>query len=170
MKNHGVIVSAETMDEAILLHEKVNDLALRYFSLTHESYPRASLFHIGKNLSESRTPSLQHFMRENYHLFSAIEEHILFPDLSVFCDDIEIVETFRDICEHKMTIEKSTGKVRYLTSNQESHCIEENLTAYAFLMHYLKVHHLQPVFISKDAVGNIRSMEQEKYRKLLLNK
>lgn len=168
MQNHGVIVSAETMEEAVMLHEKINNYVLAYFSLTHAQYPRSTLRHFGDFFSESATPFLQMFVREKFHLFESIEEHILFPDLSVFCDDVEIVDYFGGDCTHKVTIEKSTGKIRYRASNQEAHCIEENLVAYAFLMRYLDVHHLRPVFISKDAVGHIRNMEQERYRKMLL--
>lgn len=168
MQNHGVIVSAETMEDAVALHEKINTYILRYFSLDHTHYPRSSLKHLGDAFSESATPFLHTFVREESHLFGSIEEHILFPDLSVFCDDVAIVEHFSNECTHKMTIERSTGKIRYMASNQEAHCIEENLVAYAFLMHYLKIHHLRPVFISKDAVGHIRNMEQERYRKMLL--
>ncbi|MEN9880950.1 MAG: hypothetical protein RLZZ308_133 [Candidatus Parcubacteria bacterium] len=169
MQNHGLIVSAQTEEDAVLLHEEVNQKIRDYFSLSVNDYPKAELFHLEGDISESGTQFLIDFVASHIHLFASIEEHIIFPDLSVFCDDIEIVDSFSE-CVHKVTIERITGKVRYKTNEQEAQCIEENLVAYAFIMSYMKKHHLSPFYISKNEVGHIRDMEQEKYRKFLLQK
>ncbi|MEN9552351.1 MAG: hypothetical protein RI935_728 [Candidatus Parcubacteria bacterium] len=169
MKNHGVIVSAETMEEALILHESINSKIKTYFSLDDFIYPKAAIVLVEEGLWESRNDVLIRFICSHLSIFASFEEFILFPDLSVFCEDIHVVDVFDD-CKHKITIEKSTGCIRYRANLYEAECIEENLIAYVCTVSSIKKHHLNPCYILKDAIGHIRNMEQEHYRKLLLKK
>lgn len=168
MKNHGIVVSAPTLAEAIDLHEEVNQRVMRYFSITEEVYPKALLTHHGELKSKSRTKFLHDFVLANMYIFENINQYILFPDLTVFCQDIYV--TRDDTFPSKIIIHKDTGEIIYNTTKKEAHCIEENLIAFAFLLTYMKAHHLSPVYISQKEADSIRNMEQEKYRKLLLQK
>jgi ribulose-5-phosphate 4-epimerase/fuculose-1-phosphate aldolase len=167
MKNHGVIVSAETMEEALVLHERINSRIKAYFSLDYFIYPKAAIVLVEEGIWESCNNFLVQFICSHSSTFSSFEEFILFPDLSVFCEDINVVDVFDD-CNHKITIEKSTGRIRYRANLYEAECIEENLVAYACTVSTIRKHHLNPCYISKDSIGHIRNMEQEHYRKRLL--
>jgi ribulose-5-phosphate 4-epimerase/fuculose-1-phosphate aldolase len=168
MKNHGVVVSASTLEEAVVLHEEVNDKIKRYFGFTNQDYPRGELIHESDVRSKSNTLLLHTFVMKNMHIFENIKEYILFPDLTVFCQDIYV--TLDLTFPSKILIHKDTGEIIYNTTRKEAHCIEENLIAFAFLMTHMKEHNLIPFFISEQEADSIRNMEQEKYRKLLLQK
>lgn len=166
MKNHGVVVTAPTMKEAIQLHEEINKKVMDYFGLTHHDYPVSTLTHESDMPSMSDTKLLINFVKENIKIFENINDHILFPDLTVFCQDI--VVTLGSSDSSKIVINKETGDIIYNTSKKEAYCIEENLIAFAFLTKYMKEHNLKPVYISEEEADSIRNMEQEKYRKSLL--
>lgn len=168
MKNHGVVVSASTMEDAIMLHEDVNDRIMKYFGFTTDDYPKGSLFHLDDTCSVSKSTFLHQFVKNNIEIFERINEYILFPDLTVFCQDILVTEDATSIA--KIVINKHTGEIIYNTAKKEAHCIEENLIAFAFLYTYMKEHHLTPVYISEKEADSIRNMEQEKYRRMLLQK
>ncbi len=166
MKNHGVVVTAPTFEEAIQLHEEVNDRIKAYFGFTDSDYPVGNLAHRDELSSISKTTLLTNFVRDNIEIFENINDYILFPDLTVFCQDI--VVTNDTTVSAKIVINKVTGELTYNTTKKEAHCIEENLVAFAFLFTYMKEHNLRPVYISEEEADSIRNMEQEKYRKALL--
>lgn len=166
MKNHGVVVTAPTMEEAIQLHEEINKKVMSYFGFTHHDYPMSSLTHVSDSSSLSATKLLIDFVKDNIGIFENINDHVLFPDLTVFCQDI--VVTLGSSDSSKIVINKETGGIIYNTSKKEAYCIEENLIAFAFLTKYMKEHNLKPVYISEAEADSIRNMEQEKYRKFLL--
>jgi ribulose-5-phosphate 4-epimerase/fuculose-1-phosphate aldolase len=166
MKNHGVVVTAPTFEEAVKLHEEVNDRIMKYFGFTGDEYPAGSLAHCDGRSSVSRTSLLTNFVKNNLETFENINDHILFPDLTVFCQDIVVTKDTG--VSAKIVINKATGEMTYNTTKKEAHCIEENLVAFAFLCTYMKEHNLRPVYISEEEADSIRNMEQEKYRKALL--
>jgi rhamnose utilization protein RhaD (predicted bifunctional aldolase and dehydrogenase) len=166
MKSHGVVVSAQTLEEAVKLHEEVNIAVQNYFRVSPTEYPKGVLFHENEGRSVSRTPLLREFVKDNIHIFENINQYILFPDLTVFCQDIVVADSSTAV--GKIVIVRSTGEVIYNTNKKEAHCIEENLIAFAFIMMRMKEHNLRPVYISEEEADSIRNMEQEKYRKRLL--
>lgn len=168
MKNHGVVVSAPTLIDAIQLHEDVNDRIMKYFGFTLDDYPKGSLMHLSDICSVSKCTFLRDFAQKNIEIFEKINEYILFPDLTVFCQDILVTDDMSQ--KAKIVISKQTGEITYNTTKKEAHCIEENLIAFAFLCTYMKEHHLTPLYISEKEADSIRNMEQEKYRKMLLLK
>lgn len=166
MKNHGLVVSAPTLEDAVRLHEDVNERIKNYFGFEEGIYPRANLVHVHDMCSVSNTPFLQEFVKNNITIFENINDYILFPDLTVFCQDI--VVSSDSSSSAKIIVNNHTGKIIYKTTKKEAHAIEENLIAFAFLTTYMKEHNLRPVYISHQEADSIRNMEQEKYRKRLL--
>lgn len=168
MKNHGIVVTASTLEDAILLHEEVNERIRKYFGLQGEEYLKGELFHYNDTCSVSKTALLNDFVFSNISIFEMINNYILFPDLTVFCQDIVIAD--RGATEAKIVIDTKTREIIYNTTKKEAHCIEENLVAFAYLMTKMKENHLRPVYISEEEADSIRNMEQEKYRKRLLQR
>jgi ribulose-5-phosphate 4-epimerase/fuculose-1-phosphate aldolase len=166
MKNHGIVVTAPTMQEAIELHEKINKKVMDYFGFAEDHYPTSILNHHNELSSSSETKLLNNFVKDNIEIFENINDHILFPDLTVFCQDI--VVTTKGDGPTKIVINRETGSITYNTTKKEAYCIEENLIAFAFLTKYMKEHMLKPAYISVEEADSIRNMEQEKYRKVLL--
>ena len=65
MKNHGIVVSAPTMKEAIMLHEEVNTIIKNYFGFKDADYPRGVLNHVSDMRSVSKTPLLLDFVKNS---------------------------------------------------------------------------------------------------------
>lgn len=168
MQNHGIVVTASTLEDAILLHEEVNTRIKNYFGFNGSEYPPGSLTHTSDQYSVSNTALLRDFVSNNIEIFENINDYILFPDLTVFCQDIIVTDDSKSLA--KICINKKTGEILYNTTKKEAHCIEENLIAFAFLSMYMKEHNLTPVYISEEEADSIRNMEQEKYRKRLLER
>jgi rhamnose utilization protein RhaD (predicted bifunctional aldolase and dehydrogenase) len=168
MENHGIVVTASTLEDAILLHEEVNARIKNYFGFKGTEYPQGVLTHTSDTQSISKTPLLSDFISNNIEIFENINDHILFPDLTVFCQDIMVTDD--SSVTAKICINKKSGEIIYNTTKKEAHCIEENLIAFAFLSVYMKEHNLTPVYISEEEADSIRNMEQEKYRKRLLER
>lgn len=167
MKNHGVVVTAETLEDAIYLHEKVNTRIKNYFGFAENDYPMSNVVTHNETSLRSNTVLLTDYIKNNIEIFEQINEYIIFPDLTVFCEDILVTDNTKDSA--KIVIDKNTGMIIYNTSKKEAECIEENLIAFAFLHTYIKEHNLKPVYISKEDANSIKNMEQEKYRKSLLD-
>lgn len=167
MKNHGVVVSAPSLKEAMELHEEVNTRIKKYFGFTDTDYPSGTLYHEHDTRSMSRTPFLIDFVRNHLNIFKNSNDYVLFPDLTVFCQDIVVTD---DVTASAKIVITTAGEIIYNTTKKEAHCIEENLIAFAFLLTNMKAHNLTPVYISQKEADSIRGMEQEKYRKRLLEK
>lgn len=165
LKNHGVIVSALSLIDAVWLHEKVIKIVRDYFRI-EEDYPKAKLTHMENGQSLSASPILQDFVKNNIEYFLQIEEYTLFPDLIVFCKDIVVSDD--EFANDKIVINPRKGEIRYTTSKKEAHIIEENLVAWVYLLMMLEKHTLTPVFIPKEQTEIIENLESEKYRKELL--
>jgi ribulose-5-phosphate 4-epimerase/fuculose-1-phosphate aldolase len=168
LKNHGVIVSADTLDDAIILHETVNEIVRTYFSL-HTDYPRAQLRHIQDGVSQSATVYMKDFVQHNKDYFLHIQDCMLFPDLVVFCRDMLVLDTGDRLKKQaKIVVDLQEGTITYYTNNKEAHIIEENLVAWAYLLTEMKKHTLKPVFIGEQEARVLDELESEKYRKKLI--
>jgi rhamnose utilization protein RhaD (predicted bifunctional aldolase and dehydrogenase) len=164
MKNHGVIVSARTLDEVLELHEKVTDTIKKYFNLQIE-YPVAKLQHLESGESISSTPFLLEFLKNKGEYFSTIHDKILFPDLTVFCKDLLVTNDME--YTSKIIVNPEEGIILYNTNKKEAHIIEENFVTWAYLLTTMEELQLVPEFISRSESEVIENLESEKYRKMM---
>ncbi len=167
MKNHGIIVSASTLDEAINIHEAVNQKIIETLKL-QELFPSTpNLKQVHETHHESSSSFLQKFSKENANLFADIKNAMLFPDLVVFCKQIEISESTQ--AESKIVVNPTTGSITYNTSAKEAAFIEENLLAWAYLMKTIPLLNLTPQYLFTEDMETLENMEAEKYRKKMVS-
>lgn len=167
MKNHGIAISAASLSEAMLVHHSVNESILAHFGIT-EHFPKSSIDKISASCFASRTQFLADFAKANLGILRDIQNHMLFPDLVVFCKELNI-ESREAGSGAKISIDPDTGTILYNTNEKEAAFIEENLLAYAYLMSTMVRLGLSPNFISTELADVIENMESEKYRKGLVS-
>lgn len=165
MKNHGIIVSAETADEAITIHEEINQKIIDHFNIL-ELFPTSSPLAMQSDGLESTNLFLKQFAMNRPEIFSNIPDFLLFPDLVVFCKDMKVT-TDNDPAA-KIVVNPETGDITYNTNIKEAEFIEENLLAWAHLMKMIPTLKLTPQYISDANSKAIENMDSEKYRKKLV--
>ncbi len=158
MQNHGLIVSGDDIERVSSLHNEVLGKIKNYLKI-NEPFFNAKILETGENIFESKTDYLKEFIRNNYRLVKNISENILFPDLAVFCGELG----------RKTIIDEITGHILYKTNHKEALAMEENLTAWAYIVSCARNRELKLHPISQSNVDYINNMESEKYRQKLMH-
>lgn len=139
--NHGLIVSGNTADEVLKLHEKINNEMRDLLQLA--KYPRVGIKAEGKNF---RSKYLQGMS------VAALKKTVLFPDQAVFCADAK-----------KIVIKN--GEVVYHTHEKEARVLEELLHAWSYIVRSITKLNMKPLTLSTSVVRYLTNMEAEKHRK-----
>ena len=158
MENHGVIVSGDTAEDCLSLHEKVNSAIIEHFGLGKE-YPEIKVERIGENRYESLTT----YLRDKAIGPELFQEILLYPDQLVYLGENISYEGMG-----KVNVDANTGEVIYATNEAEAITIDETFTAYLYVVDQIKELGLTIQTMSEEAIQFIRNMEGEKYRKSLL--
>lgn len=155
MKNHGLVITADTIDRVIKLHTDVNELVRNYFELP-DNFRAVSLVK-GDDKYTSETPVVQAFVN-NYGLTKAfLDEYPLYPDQLVYLNNILAH------APEKMSV--VDGKVMYKAELKEAQTLEETLSAYVFIISTLKQKGLEISTMNEKEVYFINNWEAEKYRR-----
>lgn len=164
LKNHGIIVNADTSEKALALHEEVTNTIREYFNLV-DCYPTIRIEEInGRYLGKSDFKKIDQKITIK-EIIEAISKNIIFPDQIVYfnADEIQGVST-------KFTLQEIKDDLYYLTNYNEALTIEETIMAYAYIYYYVEKNNLKINNLSNQQVHYIMNMESEKYRKQLLVK
>lgn len=162
MENHGVIVSGDTSEGCLNLHERVNRAIIEHFNLD-TPYPEIRIDRIEKDRYKSLTSYLRETLVKKSIGPELFKEIILYPDQLVYLGDNI---SFKG--DGKINIDSNTGEVVYATNETEAITIDETLTAYIYVVDKVEELGLTIQTMSEDAILFIRNMEGEKYRKSLL--
>lgn len=161
LQNHGLIVTSDSKEEVISLHNKVNERLKSFFNIK-ENYPQIALTKIDDNKFESNSEYIvKSFVK--YKPDSSFFENVLFPDQTVFFTNNFNFDT-RGLYK-KININCDSHKIIYSCSYKEAMVIEETITAYMFILDQLLKNGLKPKFLNLNNLNRINSMESEKYRK-----
>ena len=161
MENHGVIVSADTAEDAILLHEQVNHRIKAYFDL-EEDFPKVHLEEAGdKNVS--RTPYVKAFFESQPEDLGLFKEIVLYPDQLVYLNNSVFK---KDGSPSDLKFIK--GELVYHTSYKQAAVNEETLTAYLYVIQTIREKGLTLVSMSLEQQAFILGWESEAYRKSML--
>ncbi len=159
LKNHGIIISSDTLEETLRAHDRIEDIIKGHFGLADE-FPAPTVNTGPNGTLVSGTDFLQNFIRSNADLIQNIGSFVLFPDLIVYCKEISTSQN----ADSKISISLETGRIAYKCGRKEAEYIEENLLAWAFILDTMKKLRLTPVYISERDAEIIQGMESEKYR------
>ena len=158
MQNHGLIVSGDNLDRVFELHNKIQEIIKTRLNLGN-NFPEIKISETNGGF-KSQTRYLKDFIKNNYFLIENFSKNILFPDQAVFCNSIG----------EKILINEAAGDIFYKASQKEALTIEENLTAWAYIIDCAKDCGLVLNFISSKDIDYVNNMKSEKYRQQLLKK
>lgn len=155
MKNHGLVVTADSIDRVVALHTFVNERIRNYFNLADDF--RTVTLVKNDDLYVSKTPVVKAFV-EKYGLSKDfLDEYPLYPDQLVYLNNILAH------APEKMSV--VDGTVCYKTELKEAQTLEETLSAYVFIISTLKDKELEISTMSEKEVYFINNWEAEKYRR-----
>ena len=156
LNNHGVIVHSPDADEAIAIHEKVNDTIRSYFSLAAFPSPAVKAATDG---FAGDTAFLREFIAKN----KAGEAY--WNALKVYPD--QLVYTAGKLGS-AIKIDPDTGEINYRTSEKEAKTIEEILTGVAYVVSSIRGAGLTLRQMDEEGARFINNWESEKYRSKLV--
>lgn len=160
LENHGVIVHADTPEEALRLHDNHTTVIRAHTNIT-DNYPYTHITPAG-TLWESDTPFLKRFVRENPEVIENLSAHALFPDQIVYTENYAVDPANT---EASIVFDCATGVIRYRMNETAAQAAEETLVAWAWLMtHIPRIGHV-PRYIPAAHTDHIKKMESEAYRR-----
>ncbi len=163
MENHGLIVTADSYERAIGLHDEVNDTIIAHFGLYGE-YPKLELEALGENEFVSKTGYLNEFFAVRHADAGFFEKYSLYPDQLVYLNSSLSV----DGQGNKLNVSSNTGERLYKTNYSEALTIEETLLGYAFVINSVEKCGLRIKTMSERDIDFIKNWESEAYRKSLV--
>lgn len=166
LKNHGLIVSADSAEATIKIHEKINQAIRSYFHLDRP-YPEINIKSLGRDRYVSGTKYLFDYFKQHKNYFYNLRKYMLFPDQIVFCEDA-ITGDINQNTTNKIVIDIDKEIIFYNANFTEAIIMEEVLVSWAFVMDNLEKNNLAPDYISKEEADFVSNMEGEKYRKNLV--
>lgn len=161
MENHGLIVTSDSLNDVINLHERVNELIKKSLGIT-QRYPKIKLIKIEENKFKSKTSFVANFIKQNNVTDEFFDRFPLYPDQLVYLN----TNIYND--QGKMKIISSTGEVIYNTSFLEALAMEETLVAYLYVLYQIERLNLGIRIMTQDQTNFIKNWESEAYRKKLL--
>ncbi len=164
MENHGLVVTADTADAAISLHEDVNHTIRQYFHMD-EPYPSVRIEAAGDGTFKSKTQYLTDYFKGRDMTMSFFDDMALYPDQLVYLNgNIAVNESTQ-----KLNINTVTGEIIYKTNEKEALTMEETLLGFIFVVESIRKNNLPLKTMSDKETAFIRNWESEKYRKSLVS-
>lgn len=149
--NHGLIITTSSVDEALDLHQAVNEKIKKYFKITG-SYPSAHVERKG-NKFISNSKFVQEFINKHPGLVESYRDKILFPDQVVYLLGENVVYDIKK------------GVFAYqVTSESKALATEETLISWCYIISKIRELGLELSPISELEGQKIKAMPSEKYR------
>lgn len=167
MQNHGLVVTSDSADECLAIHDEVNRLMAAYFDMGPTAFPQVQLRIGDDGTLYSATPYLQKKLSEGHYDATFFENTLLYPDQQVFLSDA-LAFTAEPLAG-KANI-SADGEIAYLLAPAKAQVIEETLTAVVFIVETLREKGLALSIMGQEARHFIGNWESEKYRHSLLEK
>lgn len=163
MENHGLIVTADTSEECLRLHEEVNNEIKKYLKLL-ESFPAIELEAVDETTVVSKTEYLRRYFKGWKEGVEFFDNTVLYPDQLVYLDGhIAVNEEGR-----KLNINTLTGEVVYKTNYSEAVTMEQTLLAFLYVVENVRNKGLVLKTLSQREIDFIKNWESEAYRKSLV--
>lgn len=162
LENHGLIIVANTPEEAFLKHESVNTKIKQALPLL-QTYPTITLTeHEQGWQSSSEDLCLQ--ISDQPETIRSFIKNVLFPDQVVYGDMISYDLSRPD----KVTIDTTRGHILYNCGPKEALAIEETLAAWLYIYTSIVNNGLTIKTLDETEGSFIANLDSEKYRKSIL--
>lgn len=162
MENHGVIVTADGADEAIELHEMVNNTIRKELGL-EGPFPEVSVKAIKDDTVASDSDYVKNYFSVADRSLEMVRELVLYPDQLVYLNN-SIYKKDGSASDLVLTGNQLTYKI----SEKQARVNEETLVAYLYVIQSIKEKGLTLVSMSHDQQAFILGWESEAYRKSML--
>ena len=160
MQNHGLIVSADDVDECLSIHADANQRLAAYFDVAVDAFPEVSIA-VTADGFQSATPFLKKHLAGDKYDESFFNTTLLYPDQQVFLQDTLV---FGDVAEDGKATVHPDGSVSYRMTQNKAQVIEETLTSVIFIVETIARKGLKLSVMGEEAQAFIGSWESEKYR------
>ena len=175
MKNHGLIVSAQNLDDCLRIHDEVNQKIIDFFGISEQEishFNNTKLEEIEPGIYKNNLDFIKTEIKNNNYGMDFYVKNSLYPDQMVFLNDnVDLSNDAPEVSNitNKCTIFK-TGDVFYKTNIQEAQTIQDTICAVLFI--YMAVKRKGYTIATMDEKGKdfIKNWESEKYRKTLIQK
>ena len=168
MKNHGLVATAGTAQEALDIHEDANKRIAAWFGVDPESYPKPAVTASGTDFV-SATPYLKDVLSSGKYTADVLLNNPLYPDQMVFFTGT-LLPAGEALADNTCVIDPETGLITYRTKESQALVLEETFCAVCFILEQLEKKGLQVQYMGQDARSFIANWESEKYRKTLSQK
>ncbi len=155
MKNHGLVINADSVERVKELHTDVNERIRKYFALP-DDFREAKLVE-KEGAYISKTENVAKYMKELSFTKDLLDKYPLYPDQLVYLNNL-IANT-----PEKMVVEGDS--VTYNCELKEARTLEETFVAYLFVVGNLRKAGLEISVMNEEEVGFINGWEAEKYRR-----
>jgi len=162
LENHGVIVTAETAEKAMELHELVNN-NIRVALNLKEAFPMIKLEEKGDNKIVSHTDYIKDYFSKVSKEFEFIREKVLYPDQLVYLNNSVYKKD-----GSASDIYFDEGVLSYKTTMQQAQVNEETFLAYLYVINTIKSKGMTLVSMTQEHQAFILGWESEAYRKSML--
>ena len=154
MKNHGLVINADTVERVKKIHTDVNDRIMKYFALP-DNFRKVELVE-DNGAWISKTENVKKYTSELNFTKELLDKYPLYPDQLVYLNNL-IANT-----PEKMVV---GSEVKYNCELKEARTLEETFVAYLFVVANLKKAGLEISVMNEEEVGFINGWEAEKYRR-----
>lgn len=158
LKNHGVVVTSDDLDECIQRHEQVNN-RVRDFLAPLDVYPEMRVKERPDGMYCSDTPYVSELVKAGMHIADTLSRYPLYPDQLVYLNT--------NILNGDVLIDPLSQEVTYKTTHAAALNIEETLLGYLYIVHAMQAKNLTITPLNDSQVGFIMNWESEKYRRKL---
>lgn len=162
MENHGVIVTADGADEAIELHEMVNNTIRKELNL-EGPFPEVSVKALDDGRVASDSDYVKNFFSEADRSLEMVRELVLYPDQLVYLNN-SIYKKDDSISDLILV----GNQLNYKISEKQARVNEETLVAYLYVIQSIEAKGLTLVSMTHEQQAFILGWESEAYRKSML--
>ncbi len=155
MKNHGLVVTADTVERVKEVNTEVNESIRKYFGLL-DNFRRVSLKATETGFL-SETPVVNNFVKNNGLTKDLLDKTPLYPDQLVYLNNI--------LAYSPDTLVVKDNKVYYNCDIKKATTLEETLAAYLFVVTTVRGAGLTISTMNEKEVYFINNWEAEKYRR-----
>ncbi|MDO4573459.1 MAG: class II aldolase/adducin family protein [Clostridia bacterium] len=158
MRNHGLIVHAETAEDCLSLHAEANGRAAAAFGLKDGSFPQTGIRPAPEGGFMSDTPYLMEKLRGGGYPDERLLRAPLYPDQMVF---------LTGTLGYAARIDRGSGRLHYDMQEEAARAVEDTLTAVVFISETLRAAGCTLSTMDEAARAFIANWESERYRKKL---
>lgn len=154
MKNHGLVVTSDSVERVMSLNTEVNEIIRTHFGLGDDFKSVTLREADGGFYSETRFT--QDFA-DGKGQKAFLDKYPLYPDQLVYLNNI--------LAHSPDTMSVKNGKIFYKTDIKQATTLEETLSAYLFVITAIKNANLTVGTMNEKEVDFINNWEAEKYRR-----